>query len=781
MVHRRPLLLALLASLAAAPAASATPILDTTTVRASASSARSCLVPRTAGDAVVRRTVLTDGNGLVRARLLGRRGDWDVAIFDATTRKLVAGSTHFGSRELAEGVAPGGTKLIVQACRRRGGAGEARLSVQNVVSFTGKAAPVQLVRVYTPTRPDKDLLVALDLDLTEHGRAGYLDVLLYDEKDLRKLVTSGLRFEVLIADLAAADKAQMKLKLAPPDGMMPSGRVQYRRLPEFADDLKKLAADNPALVKPITLPFTSLEGRPVEGVEISDNVTAKDGKPVFAMFGVHHAREWPSAEMTIEFAFELINRFTAGDERAVGLLKKSRVIVVPIINPDGFNLSRESVVDTYASLADVSFAYKRKNCRVQDLMIPAEGACGMSANRRSGTDPNRNYGGFWGGPGSGATAMSETYRGAGPFSEPETQNVRALVSSRQATVMVTNHTYSDLVLRPPGLASQGVTPDESAMKALGEAMSAENGYVSQPSYELYDTSGTTEDWSYFATGGYGYTFEIGAGEAAATGFAVTGSGFHPPYPIGVMAEWFGKTPTGGGNREAYFKALETAADPKHHATLKGTGPSGATIRLHKEFDTITRRGAGEDSGPSKFRDVLDTTMEIPAGGAFELHANQSTRPIVVSQGVTEMWTLTCESGGTILGRSEVLVSRGETKDLGAVCKDESGASPPAAGALALTVEPGRTNLRGLVRKGLVARVACSGPCKLGARLFQGKRLVGRASSKRVTSTVKLRVKLSKSGVKRLRRAKRATLKLQVIATGDGGERVARTKTLKLKR
>ena len=44
-----------------------------------------------------------------------------------------------------------------------------------------------------------------------------------------------------------------------------------------------------------------------------------------------------------------------------------------------------------------------------------------------GTDPNRNYGGFWGGPGAnpgGAAPFgdyAQDYRGDGPFSERETR------------------------------------------------------------------------------------------------------------------------------------------------------------------------------------------------------------------------------------------------------------------------------------------------------------------------------------------------------------------------
>ena len=104
-----------------------------------------------------------------------------------------------------------------------------------------------------------------------------------------------------------------------------------------------------------------------------------------------------------------------------------------------------------------------------------------------------------------------------PFSEPETQNIRELVSGRQVTTLITNHTFSGLVLRPPGIAAQGTTVDEPIYKALGDSMAAENGYSSQYGYQLYDTTGTTEDWSYNATGGLGFTFEIGH------------LGFHPPF------------------------------------------------------------------------------------------------------------------------------------------------------------------------------------------------------------------------------------------------------------
>lgn len=47
-----------------------------------------------------------------------------------------------------------------------------------------------------------------------------------------------------------------------------------------------------------------------------------------------------------------------------------------------------------------------------------------------------------------------------PSSEPETTAVRAFMSSRQVTTMITNHNDSNLVLRTPSLASTGFSPDE---------------------------------------------------------------------------------------------------------------------------------------------------------------------------------------------------------------------------------------------------------------------------------------------------------------------------------
>jgi hypothetical protein len=305
--------------------------------------------------------------------------------------------------------------------------------------------------------------------------------------------------------------------------------------------------------------------------------------------------------------------------------------VIPIVNPDGFNASREAGelymngggadtdVDGDGSISDEEFIlagaahlneYRRKNCAVPVL---GGGNCNQpdTGLYGPGVDPNRNYGAFWGGPGAETTnILDQTYAGTAPFSEPESENVRELVSGRQVTTMITNHTFAALVLRPPGLAEQGTTVDEPIYKALGDKMAHENGYSSQYGYQLYDTTGTTEDWSYNATGGLGFTFELG------------GPGFHPPY-ADVIKEWNGTAPTstGGGNRAAYYVAQENTADPTKHSVISAKAPAGAVLRLKKTFQTATYGG-------STFTDTLDSTSVVPSSGAFDWHVNPSTRPLV---------------------------------------------------------------------------------------------------------------------------------------------------------
>lgn len=670
---RRPLaacaaLIAFLLTTAAAPAA-AGEILSTELSVADAVK-RSCIQRAlTGGEGYAQRTITAPAPGGITARLEAESGDWDLGIFDAESGRRIGGSAYFGSTEIADGLVSDGQELTVQACRRTGAADTAELIVESeAFDLDAAREKTSLVRVSTPTRDRKDELTALGLDVTEHAGDGFIEVVLHGTDDARVLRDAKFTFVTQIADLAAqgeADRAEdRRYARSVTRSTLPSGRDTYRTLEEYNEEMKLLAEANPDLVKPLVLPFETWEGRQVQGIEITNDVNARDGKPVFLQMGLHHAREWPSGEHAMEWAYELVNGSTdtgpVGD-RVRGLLAQTRTIVVPVVNPDGFNYSRTigagsdpqngrgspnpgeemELVNIVAHPGE----YRRKNCRFPDDSDGGSCTAGASAGLAStGVDPNRNYGGLWGGPGAGETPENETYRGPGPFSEPDTKNVRDLVSKRQVTTLITNHTFSDLILRPPGLQSLGPPPDEDkGYKALGDAMAAENGYLSQKGYELYDTTGTTEDWTYPATGGFGFTFEIGCvipEEADGKRIGCTEGHFHPPYEE-MVKEYEGTTDRadesgdGLGNREAYFIALESTANAARHSVIEGSAPAGAVLRLKKTFMTKTSPVIrdGEETDVIEFEDNLDTSMVVPGTGTFEWHINPSTRPAVaVSSG-----------------------------------------------------------------------------------------------------------------------------------------------------
>lgn len=494
----------------------------------------------------------------------------------------------------------------------------------------------QLVTVQAETRELRNLVAGSGLDVTEHAGHDFIEVVLHTPADLDLLESLGLPFEVRIPDLvarsaeirAANDAYAASTAVSP----LPSGRTTYRTLPEYEAELQQLAADHPGLVRSFTLPHATREGKAVHGIEIAADVEATDdGRPTMVMLGLHHAREWPSGEHTIEFAHDLVNGFGT-DARITDLLERARVVVVPVVNADGFEKSVNDglLVDlrevdgggTVSILATPANTYKRKSCAIDGLETTPPLLCDAAKSPGAygiGVDLNRNYGAFHGGPGASEVPLDPTYHGPSGFSEPETQNVRELVRSRHVTMLITNHTFSNLVLRPNGVNPTtigpdgmpvGDAPDEDHMEAIGADMTANNGYSNQHGWELYDTTGTTEDWSYNATGGFGYTFEIGPNE------------FHPPYPE-VVDEYLGAgSYAGKGNREAYLVALEAAADPGTHAVLTGRAPEGATLRL-------ARAGSIPTWDAGSFEERIETTLE--AGGRFRWHVNPSTRPIVMSR------------------------------------------------------------------------------------------------------------------------------------------------------
>ena len=111
-------------------------------------------------------------------------------------------------------------------------------------------------------------------------------------------------------------------------------------------------------------------------------------------------------------------------------------------------------------------------------------------------DPNRNFPFKWGwdNEGSSPDPSSETYRGTGPASEPETRALLRLADRVGFEYHINYHSAAELLLYGTGWQVSTPTPDDQIYRALAgtDADSAVPGYDPDISAELYTTNGDTD-------------------------------------------------------------------------------------------------------------------------------------------------------------------------------------------------------------------------------------------------------------------------------------------------
>jgi hypothetical protein len=579
------------------------------------------------------------------------------------------------------------------------GAGRIALGAAASVTLLAFAAPaasaaVSLVSVPVTGAAELQRLEATGLDVTDDVSATDASVVLYDADDRATLRSAGFGWRALIPNLRARSAAQRAAEesVAVPTAL-PSGRSTYRVYEDYVNEINELAETNPEFVRKVTI-GESLEGRPIIGLEIAEGVhRSDDGRPAYFQMGLHHAREWPSGEFPMEFAIDLVEGYKAGNERITDLLQSVRTFVIPVVNADGFIASRGSAPSAGGApvLVGGFNEFRRKNCRPAPDGSDADLPCALRPN--SGVDLNRNYGYYWGGPGSSGTSTSESYRGTGPFSEPESEAVHELSSGRvgsdpaglvrsvQPTVFITNHTFTDQGwwLRQPGVNGAffedlapgqcggqspcAVTPDEPAMKALGDSMSAATGWPSDLGWELGDITGATEDWNYFARG----------------------LDFHSLYQDMVVEEYEGDAShPGQGIREAFLRAGEEADNLDNHGRIEGSAPPGAILTLGKELTSPTY-----DQPNVETEENLGSRITVPADGSYEWDVNPSDSPDIPGgpqpDPTDQVWKMTCTrpDGNAMTAPLEVTVARGGTATVnwtGTACAPPAGPNQPPVAA-----------------------------------------------------------------------------------------------------
>jgi predicted deacylase len=223
---------------------------------------------------------------------------------------------------------------------------------------------------------------------------------------------------------------------------------------------------------------SSVEGRPLRHYRLG-----RGGMRVLVT-GLMHGVEMIGAMA----AQALVRRLASDGPRAERVLDAITLDVVPVVNPDAFELNL--------------------------ARLGAGGRAGQRGNAR-GVDLNRNFPVVRGAsswhPFSGSRLpFSPHYAGPSALSEPESRALVELASQVKPHVSLAFHSFGNMLLFPYA-HSFARHPEARAYEAMGAAMNAEMAgprYQVKPSAQLYPVIGDFDDWLDAEFGTMAMTVEV---------------------------------------------------------------------------------------------------------------------------------------------------------------------------------------------------------------------------------------------------------------------------------
>jgi len=336
-----------------------------------------------------------------------------------------------------------------------------------------------VVRANISTEAQRQLVEDLQLDVWSHESwpivSDNVDIRV-SLHDMQKLKDAGISFNVWIPDVQRLIDVQesQRLKSSPNADYF----TEYHDYEETLAQARQWAQEYSSIATFIPSIGNSIQGRSLFAIRLHANALLEERSDIPKIFfnGGQHAREWISPATVMYIMHELLVRY-GQDPQVTELLTKAEVVIIPIVNPDGYDY------------AWTNNRLWRKNRRA-------------NTGGSFGVDLNRNWDDHWGGQGSSRIPTSDVYCGTAPFSEPETTAVskffNSLGSIRGA---IDFHSYSQLILRPYGWTT-AKPPNEQILFTLGAGMQkailGKHGkhYTNEAAWELYFTTGSAEDWYY---------------------------------------------------------------------------------------------------------------------------------------------------------------------------------------------------------------------------------------------------------------------------------------------
>ncbi|MEV0155913.1 M14 family zinc carboxypeptidase [Micromonospora sp. NPDC050686] len=314
--------------------------------------------------------------------------------------------------------------------------------------------------------------VDLGHDTLETGAAGTRVETVLSRREAKRLTGQGVPLRV--KQIRGKDASQVLREQSA------AGWKAFRSYSEpggIRDELTATVARFPKLAKLETI-GTTVQGKPILAVKVTKNArSVPDGtRPAVLYASNQHAREWITPEMTRRLLHHYLDNY-GKDQEITSLVDTRELWFLPVANPDGYD-------HTFTP----GNRLWRKNLRDND----GDG----QITSGDGVDLNRNFAYKWGydDEGSSPDFSSETYRGTGPNSEPETKALDRLFQRIGFKFMINYHSAAELLLYGVGWQVSTPTPDDVIFETMAgdDAHPAIPGYDPDISAELYTTNGETD-------------------------------------------------------------------------------------------------------------------------------------------------------------------------------------------------------------------------------------------------------------------------------------------------
>lgn len=256
-----------------------------------------------------------------------------------------------------------------------------------------------------------------------------------------------------------------------------SGTVEsytYYTLDEVNQFIEDAHTANPSITE-VEQVGTSVDGRAINALVISDNPSYLEMEPRVRISGGIHGNEKVTTEVLVRYINYLLSEFNNGSTDITDLVNTRYIVIIPVINPDGYAISRR-----------------------------------YNAN---GVDLNRNFSRGW-------SDESPVY-GTAAFSEPESLAVSQYTISKRFTTGITLHSGTVIVNMPFDYTTT-LPVEHDLVQEFGRAYSRAGTFLSNPDILAdsdvidgtifgalwYYAYGTLQDWSYIDAGCLDYTVEI---------------------------------------------------------------------------------------------------------------------------------------------------------------------------------------------------------------------------------------------------------------------------------